>query len=148
MIAGFDVEALNVLGKMISKFERFHMENAVPVQFDPQDLLAGNEQAFFRIQGIANFWNRSAQGTDFSQYMADLVIACHNQYMTDLTLILVGHSQKLQVYVSLGSENTTRALLEGIFPGIALVQVETGILAQQLSLHLRANGVITRDSQP
>jgi hypothetical protein len=75
--------------------------------------------------------------------MADLVIACHNQYQADLTLILIGRSQKLQVYISLGSENTTRTLLEGIFPGIVLERVETNMLTTHLITHMQTSGVIT-----
>ena len=142
-VQGFDVNALNLLGKLISKLERFHLENAAPEHFDPQDLLDGNEQPFYRIEGIANFWKRNTQGDGFGQYMSDLIIACHNQHLTDLTLILVGHSQKLRVYISLGSKNTTCTLLEGIFPGIVLAPVDPDELAKQLMMHLRINGVVT-----
>jgi DNA helicase HerA-like ATPase len=143
MVPGFDAEALNVLGKLISRLERFQLENAIPEPFRPYDLLDGSEQTFFQIRGIANFWKRNMQGTDFGQYMTDLVIACHNQAQTDLTLILLGKSQRLQIYISLGSENATRTLLEGIFPGISLEKVETHILARLLPAHFQAGGVIT-----
>ncbi len=139
----FDVETLNLLGKLISKLERFHLENAVPEQFDPTDLLDGSEQVFFRIRGVANFWTRNAQGEDFGQFMADLVIACHDQHLADLTLILIGQSQKLHAYISLGSESTTRTLLEGILPGIVLEPADTSLLARLLATHLCFNGVVT-----
>jgi Predicted ATPase len=143
-VPGFDVNALNVLGKLISQLERFQLEDAVPEHFYPQDLFDGNEQAFFHIQGIANFWRRNTQqGTDFSQYMTDLVIACHNQRHADLTLIMQGKGQRLQVYISLGTENNTRTILEGILPGIVMERVETRMLAGLLLPHFRTGGVIT-----
>ncbi|HEY4387770.1 MAG TPA: DUF87 domain-containing protein [Ktedonobacteraceae bacterium] len=143
VVPGFDVEALNTLGKLISRLERFQLEDAVPAPFHPQDLLDGNQQAFFHIRGIANFWRRNVQGTDFGQYMADLVIACHNQRRADLTLIMLGKGQRLQVYISLGSENNTRTILEGILPGIVLERVETRQLGRLLLPHFSYSGVIT-----
>ena len=142
-VPGFDVESLNLLGKLISQLERFHLENVAPQEFDSRDLFEESEQTFFRIKGIANFWKRNVQGTDFTQYMTDLVIASHNQPLADLTLILVGKSQKVQIYVSLGSENATRTILEGIFPGIRLEQVDIIDLNDQLQPHMLTNGVIT-----
>ncbi|HTK06183.1 MAG TPA: DUF87 domain-containing protein [Ktedonobacteraceae bacterium] len=143
MVPGFDVDALNVLGKLISRLERFQLEDAVPAQFYPQDLFDGNEQAFFHIHGIANFWRRNTQGTDFGQYMADLVIACHNQRRADLTLIMQGKGQRLQVYISLGTENNTRTILEGILPGIIMERIETQMIERLLLPHFRNSGVIT-----
>jgi len=143
MIAGFDADALSLLGKLISRLERFHLEDAVPAQFYPQHLFDGSEQTFFHILGIANFWKRNMQGTDFGQYMADLVIACHNQHQADLTLIMLGQGQRLQVYISLGTENTTRTILEGVLPGIVLEPVQTLMLERLLGPHFRAGGVIT-----
>jgi hypothetical protein len=143
-VPGFDVDALNVLGKLISRLERFQLEDAIPVQFNPQDLFDGNEQAFFHIRGIANFWRRNTQqGTDFGQYMADLVIACHNQRHADLTLIMLGKGQRLQVYISLGTENNTRTILEGILPGIILERAEMRMLERLLPPHFCTGGVIT-----
>ncbi len=143
VVPGFEVEQLNLLGKLISRLERFHLESAVPEPFDPRDLFDGSEQTFFRIQGLANFWKRNTQGTDFGQYMSDLVIACHNQHLADLTLIMIGKSQRLQVYISLGGENTTRTLLEGILPGIILERVEIEPLGDLLYDHFKASGVMT-----
>jgi Helicase HerA, central domain len=142
MIPGFDVEALNLTGKLISRLERFHLENAIPEPFDPRDLFDGGEQAFFRIQGIASFWQHT-QGVDFGQYMTDLVVASHTQSHSDLTLIIIGKSQRIEVYISLGSENTTRTLLEGIFPGIDLQLVDTDYVSELLYPHLYASGIIT-----
>ncbi len=143
MVPGFDVDALNVLGKLISQLERFQLEDAVPTPFHPLELFDGNEQAFFHIQGLANFWRRNTQGTDFGQYMADLVIACHDQRHADLTLIILGKGQRLQVYLSLGTESNTRTILEGILPGIVMERVETRMLERLLLPHFRTSGVIT-----
>ena len=143
MVQGFDVEALNLLGKLISRLERFQLENAVPEQFNPRELFDGSEQCFFRIRGIANFWKRNTQGIDFGQYMADLVMACHNQVQADLTLIIVGQSQRIEVYISLGSENSTRTLLEGIFPNISLEMVDIDEMGARLAPNMYYGGVLT-----
>lgn len=140
---GFDVESLNVLGKLISRLERFQLEDVVPQPFYPANLLDSSEQTFFHIQGLANFWRRNMQGTDFSQYMTDLVIASHNQQQADLTMIIIGKSQRIQIYISLGEEHATRTLLEGIFPGIVFAPVEINTLTKLLPSHFRASGVIT-----
>src|SRR5436189_6285927 len=105
MVPGFDREALNMLGKLIAELERFHLEGAGPEEFDPADLFDEGEQAFFRIQGLADFWN-SHTGVDFIQHMADLVIGTHNQQQADLTLVMLGTPQKLAVFLSLGTEKT------------------------------------------
>ncbi|GHO94365.1 hypothetical protein KSF_044130 [Reticulibacter mediterranei] len=140
---GFDVESLNVLGKLISRLERFQLEDVVPQSFYPADLLDDSGQIFFHIQGLANFWGRHMQGADFSQFMTDLVIASHNQQQAELTMIIIGQSQRIQVYLSLGGEHATRTLLEGIFPGIVLAPVEANTLTKLLPPHFRDSGVIT-----
>jgi GTPase SAR1 family protein len=117
MIPGFDVEALNTLGKLISQFERFHLEGAIPEEFDPADLFDEQDQTFFCIRGLANFWEGRV-GVDFGQHMIDLVI-------------------------SLGSEKATRTILEGIFPAIILDPISTTALIQRLRPHFLAKGVIT-----
>src|SRR5215813_13832552 len=117
VIPGFDIESLNVLGKLIGKLERFHLEGAIPQDFDPQELLEGSEQSFFCIQGLSNFWNpetanRSGSPANFGQYMADLVIASHNQHNADLTLIILSAPRRNSIYMSLGGEKMTRSILE------------------------------------
>ena len=56
-----DIEFFNTLGKIISTFERFHLEGSHPAEFDPVEILQREEQVFFRIEGLANFWERDAQ---------------------------------------------------------------------------------------
>ena len=149
-IPGFDIESLNVLGKLIGKLERFHLEGAVPQDFDPQDLLEGSEQSFFCIQGLSNFWNPEAAGrsgggggANFGQYMADLVIASHNQHQSDLTMIILSAPRRTSIYMSLGTEKTTRSILEGLFPGIELDPITVEDLIATLRLHFVVKGVIT-----
>ncbi|GCF06794.1 ATP-binding protein [Dictyobacter arantiisoli] len=142
MVPSMDVELLNVLGKMISRLERFHLEGAIPEAYDTDDLFEDEEQAFFHIEGLANFWQRDNQA-DFGQYMSDLVIGVHNQHQADLTLVLQGMSSKLSVYISLGSAESTETILEAIFPGIKLTPIDTQVLNQQLRPHSVMKGVIT-----
>jgi hypothetical protein len=139
---GFDAESLNILGKLISKFERFHLEGAVPAIFDAASLFDDNEQSFFRIEGLADFW-RHQQNVDFGTHMVDLVAGAHNQSRADLTLALLGTPQKLSCYISLGTQKTTRTLLEGIFPGIVLRPVSTVDIIAQLPPHFLSRGVLT-----
>src|SRR5437899_406427 len=149
MIPGFDVESLNVLGKLIGRLERFHLEGAVPQDFDPQDILEGSEQAFFCIQGLSSFWtpeasNRSSGGAaNFGQYMADLAMASHNQHHSDLTLIILSAPRQTRLYMSLGTEKTTRSILEGLFPGIELDPISVRDLTMMLRQHFVVKGVIT-----
>jgi hypothetical protein len=141
MVPGFDIESLNMLGKMISKLERFHLEGAAPANFDPVHLF-DDGQRFFRVQGLADFW-RHQERVDFGTHMADLVIGAHNQARADLTLVLLGTPQRLSCYISVGSENTTRTLLEGIFPGILLTPVSAPEIVAQLRPHFQTRGVLT-----
>jgi len=148
MIPGFDIESLNVLGKLIGQLERFQLESAIPEEFDPQDLLEGSEQAFFCIEGLSSFWQPEASkntggSVNFGQYMADLVMASHNQLQADLTLMILGAPRRTLIYMSLGSEKTTRTILEGLFPGIKLDPISLRDLAALLQLHLATKGVIT-----
>src|SRR6266849_7260316 len=148
MIPGFDIESLNVLGKLIGQLERFQLESAIPEEFDPQDLLEGSEQAFFCIEGLSSFWQPEASkntggSVNFGQYMADLVMASHNQLQADLTLMILGAPRRTLIYMSLGSEKTTRTILEGLFPGIKLDPISIRDLAALLHLHLAIKGVIT-----
>jgi DNA helicase HerA-like ATPase len=149
VIPGFDIESLNVLGKLIGKLERFHLEGAIPQEFDPQDLLYGSEQTYFCIQGLSSFWNPEASkgssggGANFGQYMADLVIASHNQHQSDLTLIILSAPRQTRIYISLGTEKTTRSILEGLFPGIELVAIPIQELTALLRAHFVIKGVIT-----
>jgi hypothetical protein len=142
MVPGFDVESLKVLGRLIGGLERFALENAVPEQFDPADLFDDGEQAFFLIQGMADFWSRQ-NGVDFWQHMVDLVIGAHSQRQADLTMVMLGTPRMLSVLISLGSEKATRTILEGIFPGIRLQSVTSEELALTLSSHFAVQGVIT-----
>src|SRR5690242_1435085 len=132
MVPGFDVESLKVLGRLIGGLERFALENAVPEQFDPADFFDEDEQTFFLIQGMADFWSRQS-GVDFWQHVVDLVIGAHSQRQADLTMVMLGTPRMLSVLISLGSEKTTRTILEGIFPGIRLQSVTAEELALTLS---------------
>ncbi len=148
MIPGFDVESLNVLGKLIGKLERFHLEGAVPQDFDPRELLEGSNQAYFYIQGLSSFWNPQAgrnsnASVNFGQYMADLVMASHNQPQFDLSMIILSSPQRTKIYMSLGTEKNTRSILEGLFPGIKLEPTSIQELTSMLRTHLVIKGVVT-----
>ncbi|HLZ63277.1 MAG TPA: DUF87 domain-containing protein, partial [Ktedonosporobacter sp.] len=141
-VPGFDVETLNMLGKLIGGLERFQLESVAPEEFALVDLFDEGEQTFFRIRGMADFWNRQS-GVDFWQHMADLVISAHSQPQEDLTMVIMGASEKIAVFISLGAEKTTRTILEGIFPGIMLEQVAVRALANQLRPHFAVPGIMT-----
>jgi hypothetical protein len=136
-----DIEFFNTLGKLISKFERFYLEGSSPEQFDPADLLDG-EQAFFRIEGLANFWERD-QRIEFSQYMTDLVISAQSQSQVDLSLVLLGTPNQLAIYISLGDAEATRSILEALFPGIVLEPANTRSIQNALETHCVTRGVVT-----
>jgi hypothetical protein len=142
MVPTRDVEFFNTLGKIISKLERFYLEGVQPAEFELGDLLDMEEQAFFRIEGIANFWERDEK-IDFGQYMVDLVISAQSQRQVDLSLLILGTANQLAIYVSLGKAETTRSLMESIFPGIQLEPVETTRLYTDLTKHCMTRGVIT-----
>jgi Helicase HerA, central domain len=142
MVPGFDTESLNMLGKLIGKLERYHLEGAIPAEFDPVDLLDDNGQSFFRIDGLANFWQQRGS-IDFGTHMIDLVIGAYNQHRADLTLIMLGTPQRLSCYLSLGTQKNTRTLLEGIFPGIMLTPIATAELSLRLRPHLLTRGILT-----
>lgn len=142
MIPGFDAESLNTLGRLISKLERFHLEGAVPANFDPVTLFDDDEQSFYRIEGLADFWSRH-DGGDFGIHMVDLIIGAHNQSQTDLTFVLLGTQRRLSCYISLGTQKNTLTLLEGIFPGIILTPIPTAELVAQIRPHFQRKGVLT-----
>lgn len=142
MIPGFDVEAMNMLGKLISRLERYHLEGAAPEEFDPRDLFDENEQSFFRVQGLSKFWEAES-GVDFAQHMADLVIGAHNQQQADLTMVMLGTSSRLSVYVSLGDAQATSTLLQGLFPGIILEPVKVSEIMELIMPYFAIKGVLT-----
>lgn len=142
MVLSQDVEFFNTLGKIISTLERFSLESVQPAEFDLADLLNVEGQTFFRIEGLANFWKGDPQ-IDFGQYMTDLVISARSQRQVDLSLLLLGNAGQLAIYVSLGKEQTTRSILEAIFPDIRLEAVQTAQLYAQLPNHCATRGVIT-----
>jgi Helicase HerA, central domain len=143
MVPNLDVEMLNTLGKLIGKLERFGLENAIPEVFDPHDLLdENNEQVFFQIQGLSNFWKERSDA-EFGQHIVDLVIGIHSQQQSDLLLVLLGSPRKLSVFLSLGNRDATQTILEGIFPGIILKPIATRDLIELLPAHFLAQGVIT-----
>ncbi|MBO0794218.1 MAG: DUF87 domain-containing protein, partial [Ktedonobacteraceae bacterium] len=142
MVPGFDLKSLNVLGKLIAELERFNLEGAAPEEFHPEDLFDEGEQAFFLIQGLANFWQKESSA-DFKQHTVDMVISTHGQRLADLTLVLLGTPRNLSVIVSLGTEQTTRTLLEGILPGIDLQRVSRDQLVNTLRAHCIVQGVLT-----
>jgi hypothetical protein len=142
MAPGFDMKSLNELGKLIGTLERLNLEGAVPAEFQPEDLLDDEQQAFFQVQGLADFWTRDQNG-DFKNHSIDMVISAHGQRMADLTLILLGTPQRLSIYLSLGPEQTTQTLLEGIFPGIHLQRVSREKLITLIKPHCKVQGVLT-----
>ncbi|MBV9229126.1 MAG: ATP-binding protein, partial [Chloroflexi bacterium] len=101
-----------------------------------------NEQAFFQIQGLSNFW-KGRSDAEFGQHIVDLVIGIHNQQQSDLLLVLLGSPRKLSVFLSLGNRDATQTILEGIFPGIILKPIATRDLIERLPAHFLAQGVIT-----
>jgi hypothetical protein len=142
MIPGFDVESLNKLGKLISRLERFHLEGATPDVFDADDLFDEDEQVFFAVQGLADFWSNSTV-VDFAQYMTDLVIGAHNQSHADLTLVMLGTPEDLSIFLSLGTASTARAILEGIFPGIILDPIAAPEILGRLRTCCAVKGLLT-----
>src|SRR5258708_14734935 len=142
MVPGLDIESLNAQGKLISRLERFELEGAIPKEFDLAELFHESEQTFFCVQGLASFWNGHA-GAEFGQHVVDLVIGAHNQRQVDLTLVMLGTPQKLAIYISLGTEQTTRTLLEGMFPGIILESISPQELAGRLPSHFTTMGILT-----
>jgi hypothetical protein len=141
-VPGFDVETLNMLGKLIGGLERFNLEGSSPQEFDLEDLFDQEGQGFYRIRGLSDFWNRQS-GVDFWQHMVDLVIGAHSQHQADLTLVMLGTPQKLTVFLSLGVQKATQTILEGIFPGILLEPISADELAYRLRPHFVATGVMT-----
>ena len=133
MLLSQDMEFFNTLGKIISKFERFYLEGTQPEEFDLADLLNMDEQFFFRIKAIANFWESDKQ-VEFGQYMTDLVISARSQYQIDLSLIILGTVSQVAIYVSLGKETTTRTLLEAIFPDMNACMATCGFPSTRIPL--------------
>ncbi len=142
MIPGFDIESLNKLGKLIAELERFHLEGAAPGDFAVADLLDDEEQSFFAVRGLADFWSESSV-VDFAQHMTDLVIGAHNQRQADLTMVMLGTPRELSIFISLGNTDTARAILEGIFPGIILEPVPTSQLVERLRACCLIKGLLT-----
>jgi hypothetical protein len=142
MIPGFDIESLNKLGKLIAELERFHLEGAIPGDFAVADLLDDEEQSFFAVRGLADFWSESSV-VDFAQHMTDLVIGAHNQRQADLTMVMLGTPRELSIFISLGNTDTARAILEGIFPGIILEPVPTSQLVERLRACCLIKGLLT-----
>ncbi len=142
MIPGFDIESLNKLGKLIAELERFHLEGAAPGDFAVADLLDDEEQSFFAVRGLADFWSESSV-VDFAQHMTDLVIGAHNQRQADLTMVMQGTPRELSIFISLGNTDTARAILEGIFPGIILEPVPTSQLVERLRACCLIKGLLT-----
>src|ERR1700682_2770763 len=107
MIPALSAEELNSIGKLISKFEHFQLEGIAPRDFDPQDLFDQRRQTFFRIHGLANFWRPVTNNgpamqasANFGQYMADLVVAAHNQSLSDLMMVILGRPDETAFYLS------------------------------------------------
>jgi hypothetical protein len=141
MIPGFDADSLTMLGQLIGKLERFNLEGSVPADFDPVSLF-DEEQSFFRVEGLADFWSRQ-DGGDFGIHMIDLIIGAHNQHQSDLTFVLLGNQYRLSCYLSLGTQKNTRTLLEGIFPGIVLTPISVIELAMAIRPHFQYKGILT-----
>ena len=141
MVPSFDIELLNTLGKLIGNLERYNLEGIAPEEFDPADLF-DEEQAFFRIQGLADFWSHQ-QEVDFGQHMIDLVMSAHNQRQADLLLVMVGSLHKLAVFFSLGSEHATRTILEAVLPGIHLEVAGVGKITRLIASHFWVRGLLT-----
>src|SRR5579884_1963979 len=139
---GFDPKSLNALGKLISELERFNLEGAIPEEFSPDDLFEESEQTFFHVQGLADFWMKES-GADFKYYTIDMVISAHGQRQADLTMVMLGTPRQLSVYISLGTEETTRTLLEGIFPGVRMEKVTRDELVALIRPHCLVQGVLT-----
>ncbi|BCL80640.1 ATP-binding protein [Ktedonobacteria bacterium brp13] len=141
MVPGFDRDSLNTLGGLISNYERFHLEGAYPEPFNPEVFFDEEEQSFFAIRGLADFWSRQASNHFFRRFV-DLVMSAHTQQQADLTFVILGTPQRLAVFISLGQEQITHTLLEGIFPGIQLAKVSTQALSAQIQAHFQEQGVV------
>ena len=137
------------LGKYIDARERSFLENRAPGEFDLADIL--DEYSFVSIQGLTGFWD-AQPGIDFAQHITDLVTAAHNQLQEPLVVVLAGTPQKLSVYVSLGNPRMTKAILEGIIPGIRLEGVIPGVrpdpavvknLSRRLGPHFQYKGILS-----
>ncbi|GHO57221.1 ATP-binding protein [Ktedonobacter robiniae] len=142
MVPGFDVESLNKLGKLIAGLERYNLEGSAPETFDAVDLLEEGEQAFFQVKSLTNFWSQNKE-MDFAHHVVDIVMGAHHQRHADLSFLLLGTEAKLAVYISLGTEKTTRSILEGVFPGIVLEPVATQDLAALLRFPFKSQGILT-----
>ncbi len=141
MFSTFDDKALARLNKYIEYLERTFLEDAVPGAFSMRDILA-EKQTFFTIQGLADFWS-ARPNIHFAQYFTDLATGAHHQSFEELTLILQGSPAGLALYLSLGDEETTRSMLEGILPGIVLALTPAWPLLDSLPEHLTTAGLLT-----
>jgi DNA helicase HerA-like ATPase len=126
----------------IERLERSQLDMLVPENYQLRRILNECAGPFVRIRGLEDFWGAHL-AFDFAQYITDLLVGAHGQESATLAFLIAGTPQELAVYLSLGSETTTRALLTGALPGIRLESLPTARLAQQLKPHLQAKGVVS-----
>lgn len=139
-----DPEDSLTLSEQIKKLECSDLENIIPDKFDLVEVFNVNEQDYFFIQGLANFWNQSP-GFGLIEHMTDLVQAAHNSQQDSLTFILSGTPEKCALSISLGSKGTTKSLLEGSLPGIELHPevISACKVADSLQPHFQTKGIVT-----
>ncbi|HVB76151.1 MAG TPA: DUF87 domain-containing protein [Ktedonobacteraceae bacterium] len=131
--------------KGIEELERHDLEGVDASPFELSDALSAS---FLQIRGLADFWSQNPE-VDFAQTIIDLVVSAHSQAGKSLIFVLVGASQRLSIYISLGDPEMTQAIIEGALPGVSFVidnktrapKVITN-LASLLAKHVVAQGVI------
>lgn len=142
MVPKLDPAWLATLSTQIAELERSRLEEAVPGVMDLEDLFMNPEQVFFSIEGLASFWKVNA-GVDFAQHMTDFVVGSHTHRQSGLFVIVLGTPSKLSVFVSLGTSLATRTMLEGLFPGIRLREVQAREILPQLYESYVYQGILT-----
>lgn len=118
--------------------ERHNLENDCP-ETRPAALLL-SKRRFVQIHAIGNFW-AGEKKVDFARQVIDFVIGAHS-YQKELTFIMMGDQNGLQVYLALASEEAAQSLLQSAFPGIRLSTPSPEKLLQALEPKLSCMGML------
>ncbi len=124
----------------IEALEHRDLEETFPEPFDLEDLFAG--KTFLCLQGITDFWS-SNPNIDFMQCITDLVISAHAQPHEYLTTVMAGIPGKFSIYLSFGSPEMTRNLLDGLVPGLRFEEELITDLHLRLAPHFRSMGLLS-----